>query len=99
MDELLLAEDIDLARQIKKNRATELLTVSQVAKILNVHPNTVRRWSEQGILKSFRVGPRADRRFYYSDVVGIMQTKAPEPTSPVSNGISAIKVVTNFMSS
>ena len=99
MDELLLAEDLDLARQIKKNRATELLTVSQVAKILNVHANTVRRWSEQGILKSFRVGPRADRRFYYSDVIGIMQTKTPDPSSPLSNGESAVKIVSNFMSS
>ena len=32
---------------------TNLLTVRQVAKLLHMHPNTVRRWSDKGILKSY----------------------------------------------
>ena len=45
-----------------------MLTTSEVARILNVHINTVRRWSNQGTLKSYRIGSRGDRRFRKDDV-------------------------------
>ena len=45
-----------------------MLTTSEVARVLNVHINTVRRWSNQGTLKSFRIGARGDRRFRQEDV-------------------------------
>lgn len=40
-----------------------LLTTSEVAKLLHVHPNTIRRWHSKGMIRAFRVGPRRDRRF------------------------------------
>lgn len=40
-----------------------LLTVTGVTELLNVHPNTVRHWSNIGIIKAYRVGSRRDRRF------------------------------------
>jgi len=45
-----------------------MLTTSEVARILNVHINTVRRWSNQGALKSYRLGSRGDRRFRKDDI-------------------------------
>ena len=45
-----------------------LLTVREVAGTLQIHSNTVRRWSNLGILPSFRIGPRSDRRFRKEDV-------------------------------
>jgi excisionase family DNA binding protein len=45
-----------------------MLTTSEVARLLNVHINTVRRWSNQGILKTYRIGSRGDRRFYREDI-------------------------------
>ncbi len=45
-----------------------LLTVGQVARLLHMHPNTVRRWSNKGILKSYRICDRGDRRFRKEDV-------------------------------
>ena len=45
-----------------------MLTVSDVARLLSVHINTVRRWSNQGILKAYRVGSRGDRRFRLQDI-------------------------------
>ena len=45
-----------------------MLTASELASLLNVHINTVRRWSDSGILKSYRLGPRGDRRFRMDDV-------------------------------
>ncbi len=45
-----------------------LLTVGEVASLLQVHSNTVRKWSNLGILSSFRIGPRRDRRFRKEDI-------------------------------
>jgi len=45
-----------------------LLKVSQVARMLHVHENTVRRWSDHGIIKSFRIARRGDRRFRREDI-------------------------------
>ena len=47
---------------------TPMLTTSEVADILNVHINTVRRWSNQGSLKAYQLGPRGDRRFRREDI-------------------------------
>jgi len=44
------------------------LKTGDVAHLVNVHVSTVRRWADQGILKSYRVGPRNDRRFRKEDV-------------------------------
>ena len=50
------------------NNVDTMLTASELAELLNVHINTVRRWSNRGILKAYRVGPRGDRRFSKEDV-------------------------------
>ena len=49
-----------------------MLTVNDVARLLNVHINTVRRWSNQGILKAYRVGSRGDRRFRQEDIASFL---------------------------
>lgn len=46
-----------------------MLTTKEVARFLNVHINTVRRWSDSGLLKCYRVGPRQDRRFEKEDII------------------------------
>ena len=45
-----------------------LLTVREAARLLHVHPNTVRRWHDMGLLLGYRVGPRGDRRFKLADI-------------------------------
>ncbi len=65
---------IDTKRVEKKvdvtpeERTDTMLTPGDVARMLNVHINTVRRWSNLGVLKNFRIGPRGDRRFLKEDV-------------------------------
>ena len=62
-----------MATSTNNNRLSELLTVGQVAVRLNVHPNTVRRWAQQGLLSAYRLGPRGDRRFHRSDVERLLR--------------------------
>ena len=49
-----------------------LLTTSEVAHMLHIHINTARRWSNRGVLRSCRVGPRRDRRFRREDIMDIL---------------------------
>lgn len=61
-----------LSRKVNKQpRSSKIdppLRTSDVAHLLNIHINTVRRWSNKGILKSYRIGPRGDRRFKRKDI-------------------------------
>ncbi len=50
-----------------------LLTGDEVATFLNVRLNTVRRWSNQGLLKCYYIGPRDDRRFTKQDVLSFLR--------------------------
>ena len=45
-----------------------MLTTSEAAHLVGVRPNTVRRWSNKGILKAYRISPRGDRRFRREDI-------------------------------
>jgi excisionase family DNA binding protein len=45
-----------------------MITPRELAQLLNVHINTVRRWSDQGLLRAHRIGKRCDRRFSHDDV-------------------------------
>lgn len=56
-------EDMVDTRQIEP-----MLTVGEVARLLHIHINTVRRWSDQGIIKSHRISRRGDRRFKRGDI-------------------------------
>jgi excisionase family DNA binding protein len=49
-----------------------MLTASDVATLLSVDINTVRRWSSQGILKAYRIGPRGDRRFPRESIMSFL---------------------------
>jgi len=55
-----------------------LLTTSEVASLLQVHTNTVRRWNNLGILRSFRTGPRGERQFRKKDVITSMLIFKPD---------------------
>ena len=50
-----------------------LLTVGQAADLLHVHPDTLRRWAAKGLLPTYRVGPRRDRRFPSIEVINLLR--------------------------
>ena len=54
------------------NEISPMLTMSEVSQFLNVHRNTLRRWSDRGIIRAYRINPRGDRRFKRDDIVRFM---------------------------
>jgi excisionase family DNA binding protein len=51
-----------------RTKNSKMLTTTEVAQLLHVHPNTVRQWANKGLLHAYRLGTRRDRRFKREDV-------------------------------
>ncbi len=49
-----------------------MLTVQEVARLLHIHPNTLRRWSNQGLIRAYRITPRGDRRFRRQEILDFL---------------------------
>lgn len=60
---------------MKTKSLPELLTLSEAAKVLKVHPNTLRKWDKKGILKAVRFGQRGDRRYKKEDIERLISFK------------------------
>lgn len=60
---------------VKNKNINPMLTTSDVARLISVHTNTVRRWNRQGILKSYRINSRGDRRFQKEDIYDFLRQK------------------------
>jgi diguanylate cyclase (GGDEF)-like protein/excisionase family DNA binding protein len=48
--------------------ADATLSVATAARVLGVHPNTIRAWSDLGRLRYYRINDRGDRRYRMSDL-------------------------------
>ena len=59
-----------------------MLTASEVAEMLHLHVNTVKRLGDRGELPYYRVCKRGDRRFRLEDVMAVPR---PEPLNSVSS--------------
>jgi diguanylate cyclase (GGDEF)-like protein/excisionase family DNA binding protein len=44
------------------------VSVTKAARLLGVHPNTIRAWSDAGRLRYYRINPRGDRRYRMGDL-------------------------------
>ena len=52
-----------------------MLTVSEVAHLLGAHMNSVRRWADKGLLPSYRIGFRGDRRFRPDEISSFLASQ------------------------
>ncbi len=50
----------------------DMLTVREVAELLHIHTNTLRRWSDKGRIVAYRINPRGDRRYRLRDIEGFL---------------------------
>ncbi len=58
----------DMDSMDNNGQMDDMLTVREVARLLHIHPNTLRRWSNSGRIKAYRITPRGDRRFKREDI-------------------------------
>ena len=54
------------------NGRRRMLTIREACELLSVHGNTLRRWSDQGLVRAYRIGLRGDRRFRQEDIDGLL---------------------------
>ena len=57
---------------VNNSRISAIIATAEVAQLLHIHTNTARRWSDKGVVKSYRIGPRGDRRFIRKDVIRLL---------------------------
>ena len=59
------------------------LTISEAAGFLHVSEISLRRWTNSGKLRCFRVGGRNERRFLVEDLIAFMPSKDTQPEQRV----------------
>jgi len=57
---------------VDEEQLGNMLTVQEVARLLHIHPNTLRRWSNRGLIKAYRITPRGDRRFRREEILDFL---------------------------
>lgn len=86
------------------------MTLQEASEFLHVHPNTLRRWDEQGILKAVRFGQRKDRH-YQADLLDEFvksssdqhakhlqhETAAVAPNEQVARRLKQLEVITTSL--
>ena len=80
---------------MKNSSNDNMLTVREVSQILHVHTNTLRRWSDLGIIKAYRIGPRGDRRFKQEDI-GLLLMEESKGFSINANESTELDKVTQY---
>lgn len=57
----------------KDKEIPELMSMKETCELLKVHPNTLRQWDKNGILKAVRFGVRRDRKYKKEDVLKLIR--------------------------
>jgi excisionase family DNA binding protein len=57
-----------MGKDMASEQMDDMLTVREVARLLHIHPNTLRRWSNKGRIRAYRISPRGDRRFKREEI-------------------------------
>lgn len=60
--------------------SADLLTIGEVSKIFNLHPDTLRNWEKNGVLVPLRVGARKDRKYRKQDIQVLIEKAGSQLT-------------------
>jgi diguanylate cyclase (GGDEF)-like protein/excisionase family DNA binding protein len=63
--------------------ADATFSVAKAARLVGVHPNTIRAWSDQGRLRYYRINARGDRRYRVGDLRAFLATAEGSPVGLV----------------
>ncbi len=81
----------NVKRVAKANGPQALLSTAQAARVLNLHMNTIRRWSDTGKLPSYRIGSRGDRRFKWKDIQRLLRDGTEEDARAATRRFAELK--------
>jgi excisionase family DNA binding protein len=62
----------DMDSMDNNGQMDDMLTVREVARLLHIHPNTLRRWSNTGRIRAYRISRRGDRRFKREEITNFL---------------------------
>jgi excisionase family DNA binding protein len=60
----------------------DLMRIGEAAKLIGISTMTLRRWADQGKLRSFQIGPSRERRFSREDVASLVRERHADQGKP-----------------
>jgi excisionase family DNA binding protein len=73
----------------------DMLTVREVARLFHIHPNALRRWSNTGRIRAYRINPRGDRRFKREEIAQFLAELNNQTDDWQENGGKPVVVAAN----
>ena len=49
------------------------VSLGAASKILHIHPGTLHKWTDQGVIPRYRIGERRDRRLFVAHLVAFLE--------------------------
>jgi excisionase family DNA binding protein len=77
-------------RRVASNKISgpsPMLTLGEACRLLNIHANTLRRWSARGLVTEYRIGPGSHRRYRAEDIAALI-LEQPTYTRARTNRLS-----------
>ncbi len=78
-----------MTAQLPPRPTDATLSVTKAARLLGVHPNTVRTWSDAGRLRYYRINARGDRRYRLGDLQRFLAAAESAPTDGPGGGAAS----------
>lgn len=73
-----------------------MLTVAGAARLLGVHANTVRAWTDQGRLPCLRINRRGDRRYPAAELERFLSSAGADPRAQEAEALSALRATADL---